>query len=274
MIYSILEAKIRIPLAKKTSELLTSRAVHHIKLAHPKYKNYYLLCIPENERDTILEEYSNIGQLAVIQQRIDSAEPSDLINTAQKMKLDILEVNGAPYSASCMEPSEDEASTPIYELDEHTGAQIPCNEAAVAQQKGTQRDTSNTLNKETPAPSSTQASMPSHIICQGQTFSAKLDYTSAGFHIRFGSRLRKDVTASWKGTAAYKQREQLVKDGILVKKDKHLIMMADYLCKSPSTAASMIRGASSNGWTAMKYEDGTKLVQGKFTYREFDEITA
>ena len=267
VIYSILEAKIRLPHARKTSELLTSRAVHHIKLAHPKYKNYYLIIIPENERDTILDEYKTIAQLVVIQNQLDSADLSHLIDMAGSMKLDILKVNGAPYS----EHDCEEQTIPLYELDEDTGAQIPCNEAAIAQQE-TQRETDPI--KEKPAPSSTMTSVPSHIICKGQTFSAKLDYTSAGFHIRFGSRLRLDCTASWKGTVAYKQREQLVKDGVLVKKGKHLIMMADYLCKSPSTAASMIRGASSNGWTAMKYNDGSKLVQGRYTYREFDEVSA
>ena len=151
MPHTIFEAKITIPQARKTSELLTSRAVHHIKLAHPKYKTYYLITILENERDTILEEYKTIGQLTVLQQ-VASAETSDLINTAQKMKLDILEVNGAPYSVDSLELSEDEASTPLYELDEHTGAQIPCNEAAVAQQE-TQRETDNIEEK--PALSST-----------------------------------------------------------------------------------------------------------------------
>ena len=264
MIYSILEAKIRIPQARKTSELLQSRATHHIKLAHPKYKNYYLIIVPENERDTILDEYKTIGQLEVLQQ-LESADLSHLIDMAGSMKLDILKVNGAPYSVDSLELSEDEASTPLYELDEDTGEQIPCNEAALAHEQK-QRDTSDSNEK--------PIALHSHIICQGQTFSAKLDYTSHGFHIRFGSRLRLDCTASWKGTAAHKQREQLVKDGILVKKGKHLIMMTDYLCKSPSTAASMIRGASSNGWTSMKYEDGTKLVQGRYTQREIDEVSA
>ena len=71
--HAIIEAKIRIPQARKTSELLTSRTVHHIKLAHLKYKNYYLIIVSENKRETIIEQYSNIGQLEVLNQQVDSA---------------------------------------------------------------------------------------------------------------------------------------------------------------------------------------------------------
>lgn len=274
MPYTILEAKIRLPHAKKTTQLLNS--FDYIKIAHPTLKNYYLISIPEHKNPTqIIDEYTNIGKLRAVGQIEDGQDCIPLhtmIEIAHSKNMKILMVNDDQYYQGYEEAEliddrdKGQFENLIYEQDIDTGDEVPINEAAKRTEQEKQRDTSNSNEEE-------HSALHSHIICQGQTFSAKLDYTSAGFHIRFGSRLRKDVTASWKGTAAYKQRAQLIKDGILTPKGKHLIMMADYLCKSPSTAASMIRGASSNGWTALKYADGSRLIQGKYTYREFDEIS-
>jgi hypothetical protein len=56
-----------------------------------------------------------------------------------------------------------------------------------------------------------------------------------------------------------KKREQYLKDGLLVLNDDHLVFTKDYEFSSPSAAAGIIRGGSSNGLINWKNKNGMAL---------------
>lgn len=57
------------------------------------------------------------------------------------------------------------------------------------------------------------------------------------------------------------QRQQLIDDGTLIKKDQLLVFTKDVEFSSPSAAAAVIHGGSANGLIAWKTKDGKSLKQ-------------
>jgi Domain of unknown function (DUF4357) len=57
------------------------------------------------------------------------------------------------------------------------------------------------------------------------------------------------------------QRKQLIADGMLVEKDGFLVFARDAEFSSPSAAAAVIHGGTSNGLIAWKNKDGITLKQ-------------
>ena len=60
-----------------------------------------------------------------------------------------------------------------------------------------------------------------------------------------------------------KQRNQLIKDDILINNGKHLSFNKNYVFSSPSTAGGVVLGRSTNGWTKWKSKDGKTLDEVK-----------
>jgi Domain of unknown function (DUF4357) len=82
--------------------------------------------------------------------------------------------------------------------------------------------------------------------------------TSDGFVVFAGSRARAEVVESVPGHAA-ELRNELLASGVLVSEDGGLRFTEDYLFNSPSTAASVVFGNSSNGRIAWKDVSGRTL---------------
>lgn len=56
-------------------------------------------------------------------------------------------------------------------------------------------------------------------------------------------------------------REQLIKDGVLIKAGEHLLFTKNHEFSSPSAAAAVVQGGTANGRTAWKDSDGKTLKQ-------------
>jgi hypothetical protein len=84
-------------------------------------------------------------------------------------------------------------------------------------------------------------------------------YTSDGFVVLKGSRGRKEVVTSVKGTSVAKQREALQAAGVLVPEGDMLVFSRDHLFRTPSGAATALMGRSANGWVEWKSADGLTL---------------
>ena len=95
------------------------------------------------------------------------------------------------------------------------------------------------------------------LYCKGKTSDAKGYVSTKGFTVMKGSRVSDHVFDSlkkhMKSYAAL--RQQLEDSGIIVED----IFQEDYEFKSPSAAACVVHGRSSNGLTDWRTEDGTKL---------------
>ncbi len=77
-----------------------------------------------------------------------------------------------------------------------------------------------------------------------------------GFTVLKGSKVASGTTQSF--PASYqKLRSRLIETGVI---DSDFLFTRDYLFTSPSTAASIVRGASSNGRTQWKNQDGKTLA--------------
>ncbi|MFN8860698.1 MAG: GIY-YIG nuclease family protein [Gemmatimonadaceae bacterium] len=84
-------------------------------------------------------------------------------------------------------------------------------------------------------------------------------YTPDGFVVLKGSRGRKEVVKSVKGTSVAKQRETLQAAGVLVPDGDMLVFARDHLFRTPSGAATALMGRSANGWVEWKAKDGQTL---------------
>ncbi len=82
--------------------------------------------------------------------------------------------------------------------------------------------------------------------------------TSEGFVVFKSSQVADPVTNSYP-KIMNKFRDTLLSDGIIIKKDKKLILGQDYLFSSSSTAAMIIMGRSANGLTEWKLKSGKTL---------------
>lgn len=92
----------------------------------------------------------------------------------------------------------------------------------------------------------------------GRGGSAKGWYTDEGFVVCNGAVCAKEMTPSF-SVNPYKIRQQLIHDGLLVEHNNNLCLTEDFLFSSPSVAASIVVGNSSNGWTMWKLPDGKTL---------------
>ena len=92
---------------------------------------------------------------------------------------------------------------------------------------------------------------------------ASATFTSEGIVVHKGSLCSKGHTKSSEGTYFLKRRIKMIAEGIIEKTDKGLVFAEDYRFKTPSGAASIISGASSNGWISWKNAAGKTLKEVK-----------
>lgn len=77
------------------------------------------------------------------------------------------------------------------------------------------------------------------------------------FLVRVGSKISKTITPSFPGKASsyFNLRNELIQQGVI----RDGVLIQDYTFAAPSSAAAVVRGASSNGWDEWKDADGHKL---------------
>jgi len=100
------------------------------------------------------------------------------------------------------------------------------------------------------------------LYCKGKGAVGKGEYAEDGFIIFSGSTCSLKETKGFR-PALVNMRKRLVDSGILQEKDGFLVFTEDYTFNSPSTAASMIRANSTNGWAEWKYKNGKTLDEVK-----------
>ena len=88
------------------------------------------------------------------------------------------------------------------------------------------------------------------------TLSAQLRRTDEGYVVLAGSYARKEIVASASDTLVT-LRKRLLADGTLVEADGELRFQRDTLLSSPSSAAVLVNGRSTNGWDAWTSSKGT-----------------
>ena len=103
--------------------------------------------------------------------------------------------------------------------------------------------------------------------CKGSGSDGEGQYTSEGFVVLKGSKGRVGIAPSLQGTSNERMRNLLVTKGVLTgsqdSNGRWLVFTRDHLCSSPSTAAMLIMGRSSNGWVEWKNLAGQTLDEVK-----------
>lgn len=89
------------------------------------------------------------------------------------------------------------------------------------------------------------------------------EYTVDGMVVLKGSKARKDMAPSSKGTQLEARRSAMIDDGVLKMEGGSYVFQHDHLFKSPSGAAGIVRAASSNGWFYWVDENGVRLGESK-----------
>jgi hypothetical protein len=100
------------------------------------------------------------------------------------------------------------------------------------------------------------------LFCRIKGAEARGQRTAEGFLVYRGSTAvltQRPSSAPYPWVAA--QRKHLVADGTLVEKNGFFVFTKDAEFSSPSAAAVVIRGGSSNGLTSWRTEDGTSLKE-------------
>ena len=110
---------------------------------------------------------------------------------------------------------------------------------------------------------STAVDVPEVFCCKSSSADGKGEYTSEGFVVHSGSKGRVGVVASLQGTSGERLRNQLISEGILVAQGDVLVFTRDHLFSSPSMAAMVLMGRSSNGWIDWKNAQGQTLDEVK-----------
>ena len=82
--------------------------------------------------------------------------------------------------------------------------------------------------------------------------------TSEGFVVLRNSQIADPVTNSYPKTMK-KSRNNLITEGVIIKKDEKLFLNEDYIFSSSSTAAMIVMGRSANGLNEWKMKDGKTL---------------
>ncbi len=94
-------------------------------------------------------------------------------------------------------------------------------------------------------------------------FSASGEYTEEGFVVLKGSTARGSLAQGLVGTAFEKRRQALIDDGSLKLTNGVYEFQRDVLFNSPSGAAGVVAGSSTNGWVVWKASDGKTLDELK-----------
>ncbi|GIH68127.1 DUF4357 domain-containing protein [Sphaerimonospora thailandensis] len=103
------------------------------------------------------------------------------------------------------------------------------------------------------------------LVAHGLLLDEKGTNGSQKFVVLAGSPVRPHVVPSFeeKGGAPYRLRQELIDNGTIAKSPKwpgYLETGRDIVCNSPSAAAAIVLGRSSNGWTEWKSKGGHPLV--------------
>ncbi len=84
--------------------------------------------------------------------------------------------------------------------------------------------------------------------------------TSSGFVVLKDSEIATSIVNSLTGSFR-NLRKKIIKEQIVIEKDKKLVFSRDYEFSSPSTAAVMVMGRNANGLTEWKLVDGKTLKE-------------
>lgn len=93
---------------------------------------------------------------------------------------------------------------------------------------------------------------------KGKDAEATGELVEDGFVVRAGAIARKEIVPSAIDTVS-SMRAKLVESGVLVEEDGRLRFTQDYLFGTPSGAAAVVLGRTSNGWVDWKSLDGRTL---------------
>jgi hypothetical protein len=96
------------------------------------------------------------------------------------------------------------------------------------------------------------------LYCRGNGAEATGEYTEDGLVVFEGSTARVDTTASVPDTVE-RRRQNLQADGVLVRDGDQLVFNENHPFNSPSAAAGVVLGRSSNGWREWRDVDGRTL---------------
>jgi hypothetical protein len=100
------------------------------------------------------------------------------------------------------------------------------------------------------------------LFCHIKGLEARGQRTANGFVVFQGSAaVAGELKSAQRSPYIAAQRKQLIADGTLIAKGEYLEFTKDVEFSSPSTAAAVIRGASTNGLIVWKTKDGISLKQ-------------
>lgn len=111
-----------------------------------------------------------------------------------------------------------------------------------------------------PTKSDTESQQNTRLYCQGNGAKATGEYTEDGLVVFEGSTARFDTTPSVPDTVK-QRRQNLLTDGVLEQEGGQLVFREDHAFNSPSAAAGVVLGRSSNGWREWTDEEGRTLDQ-------------
>ncbi len=101
------------------------------------------------------------------------------------------------------------------------------------------------------------------LMVKGKGVSAKGFESTQGFVVKSGSEAVTDCVPSMElhVRGMYELRQELIRNGVLAKKDDRYVYSQDYVFSSPSTAAAVILGRSANGRIEWKDAAGRTLKE-------------
>jgi len=111
------------------------------------------------------------------------------------------------------------------------------------------------------------------IYCKGPSASATANVINNSLvRVHKGSTARKEIATSFEEHGYMKLRNQLITEGVLVESGDSLMFTSDYDFQSPSAAAAVVLGRSSNGQSDWKDINDASI--GKLSAETNEEITA
>lgn len=96
------------------------------------------------------------------------------------------------------------------------------------------------------------------LYCRGNGAEATGEYTEDGLVVFEGSTARLNTTASVPN-AVERRRQKLQADGVLEQKGDEFVFLENHPFNSPSAAAGVVLGRSSNGWYQWEDDEGRPL---------------
>ena len=99
------------------------------------------------------------------------------------------------------------------------------------------------------------------LTCRGKGIVATGYESTQGFVVKAGSQAVPESAPSMQEhvRGMFELREELIKNGVLQRKDEHYCFSQDYVFSSPSTAAAVVLGRSANGRVEWKDSSGRVL---------------